>query len=77
MLCTIEDNGIGRKLSEPMKSDMPGKKSQGIKIVRERLKIMGTARRQSYSIIIEDLNPEKIETGTRISISLPIKIEKP
>jgi len=69
--CIIEDDGIGRKLSEARKSDMPGRKSNGIRIVTERLRIFNQVRQSNLRIMIEDLYPDRVETGTRVTIEIP------
>ncbi|MGB8490120.1 MAG: hypothetical protein WCE64_03605, partial [Bacteroidales bacterium] len=72
LLCIIEDDGIGRKRSEGLK-DMHAKKSQGISLACERLKIINNLYDTSYGIRISDLYPDKPETGTRVEIDVPIK----
>lgn len=72
--CVIEDDGVGRKLSEEYKSKMTGKKSRGLGIINERLKIISKMRNANYSIKIEDLFPNLKETGTRVTVDIPIKI---
>lgn len=73
MRCIVEDDGIGRKQAELYKNSFPGKKSRGIGIVKERLKIISEIRKLQYRVSIEDLFPEKPETGTRVVIDLPIE----
>ena len=72
--CYIEDNGVGRKLSSSYKNDLPGKKSRGIGIVSERLRLINKIRKTNYEIVIEDLYPLEEETGTRVIVDIPIKI---
>jgi ligand-binding sensor domain-containing protein len=76
LLCKIMDDGIGRKLSGKFKSDFPGKKSRGIGIVQERIKIINRTHNRHYSLEIEDLYPDREETGTVVSIFIPIETEK-
>jgi ligand-binding sensor domain-containing protein len=71
--CTVEDDGIGRKLAEAMKSRIDQKVSRGISIVTERLNIINKLQKSNYQIIISDLYPEKEETGTRVVIDIPVK----
>jgi streptogramin lyase len=80
--CIVEDDGIGRKQAEIHKNVLPGKKSRGIGIVSERLKIISEIRKIQYKLTFEDINPDIQETGTRATIDLPIEyhnllIEKP
>jgi len=71
--CVVEDDGIGRKLSEAHKSNLPGKTSRGIGIVLERLKIINHLRNTGFKVTIEDLYPEKEESGTRVTVDIPVK----
>lgn len=71
--CIVIDDGVGRKLSERFKSDLPGKKSRGIGIVMERLKVINSLRNTHFGITIEDAFPDNEETGTRVTIDIPMK----
>jgi LytS/YehU family sensor histidine kinase len=71
-VCIVEDDGIGRKKSQEMKSVNQEKESRGISIVNERLKIINKLLKGSYQVSISDLYPDRIETGTKIKIDLPI-----
>jgi hypothetical protein len=70
----VEDDGIGRNLSRERKNSVPGKKSNGIAIVTERLKIINQIRHADFKLVLEDLNPDKEETGTRVTIEIPLKL---
>jgi len=72
--CIVEDDGIGRKKAELYRNELPGKKSLGISIVLERLLIVSNIRKTNYSVTIEDCKPFEAETGTRVIINLPAKI---
>lgn len=72
--CIVQDHGIGRKLSEIRKNVMPGRKSNGIGIVTERLRIFNQIRKKNLQLIIEDLYPDREETGTRVTIEIPVQI---
>ena len=73
LICTVEDDGIGRKKAEILKSKIDRKVSRGIHIVTERLNIINKLQNSNYQIIISDLNPEIQETGTRVLIGIPVK----
>lgn len=73
LTCTVEDDGIGRKRSNAMKSGNDQKKSKGISIVIERLKILSNLQNYNYRLYITDLHPEINETGTRVMIDLPLE----
>lgn len=71
--CIVEDDGVGRKQAEIHKNVLPGKKSRGIGIVSERLKIISEIRKVQYKLTFEDVHPGKLETGTRVTIDLPVQ----
>ena len=71
-VCIVEDDGIGRKKSEEIKSDNHEKESRGISIVNERLKIINKLLKGSYHVSVNDLYPDRIETGTKVEIDLPV-----
>lgn len=71
--CIIEDDGIGRKMSQQLRNAVPGRKSQGIGIVMERLRIINTLTKAKYQLTIEDLFSDRAETGTKVTIEIPIK----
>jgi LytS/YehU family sensor histidine kinase len=73
-ICIVEDDGIGRNLSRERKNSVPGKKSNGIAIVTERLKIINQIRNTSFRLVLEDLYPDREETGTRVTIEIPLKL---
>lgn len=71
--CIIEDDGVGRKLAELYKNELPWKKSQGLGIVQERIRIINNMWNSDFKVKIEDLFPNQKETGTRVIINIPIK----
>lgn len=73
IVCIIEDDGIGRKRSEEMKSAYSEKKSHGISIAVERLKIINNLMHSDFNLKISDRFPELEETGTKVEIDLPVK----
>lgn len=75
LTCTVEDDGIGRKNAEVMKSKIDPKVSRGISIVSERLAIINKLRKSNYQIIITDLYPEMQDAGTKAVIDIPMKRE--
>lgn len=74
--CTIEDDGIGRKRSESLKGKNELKKSKGISIVLERLKILNSMHKSNHKVSISDLYPERYDTGTVVTIDLPIEVNQ-
>lgn len=72
LLCVVEDDGVGRARSEAMKDSTFTKKSRGISLATERMKIINNLLQTDYRITISDLHPGQIETGTRVEIELPL-----
>lgn len=71
LLCTIEDDGVGRgKSKELQQRDEVKTKSLGIKITEERLRLMNKLRMDDL-IRIVDLHDNGEATGTRVEISIP------
>jgi sensor histidine kinase YesM/ligand-binding sensor domain-containing protein len=74
IVCTVEDNGIGRSEAEKRKTaEMKNRRSRGIEIIREKLKIFNSLNQTSYTILISDHAPDQQETGTRVTIEIPAK----
>ncbi len=72
LLCMVEDDGVGRARSEAMKDGTLPKKSRGISLATERMKIINNLLLTNYRITISDLYPDRTETGTRVEIELPL-----
>ncbi|HEX6225968.1 MAG TPA: tetratricopeptide repeat protein [Chryseolinea sp.] len=73
LLCTIEDNGIGRVRSEEFKEKNSDKtKSVGIKITEERLKLLAKERLENLVKIVDLTDTVNIATGTRVEICIPL-----
>ncbi|HEY4800821.1 MAG TPA: histidine kinase, partial [Bacteroidia bacterium] len=75
IICTIQDNGIGRKKSAALKSASRHTihESMGMKITNERLEVLNKIHNSDLSAIITDLEDEKGEAlGTKIEIFIPV-----
>ncbi len=72
LICVVKDDGIGRKRADLLKSGNDRKKSKGISIVLERMKIINGLQGSHYQIVISDLYPDKPEAGTMVEIDIPI-----
>ena len=70
----IEDTGIGRKRSaEINEQSRKAHASMGMKITRDRLRLMGDVQQTSYTSVITDLvDGEGRALGTRVEISWPV-----
>jgi tetratricopeptide (TPR) repeat protein len=73
--CEISDNGIGMKAAMSGKSNVhDNKKSMGIELTRNRLRLADPAHYESMGITIRDLTDEPGEiTGTSILIKIPVQ----
>ena len=76
----IEDNGIGRKAAENLTSKENRRKSYGMQLGENRLKLMNSEHQSRGDVEVIDLfNEDGIARGTLIAITLPIikrKIKK-
>lgn len=74
MHVTIEDNGIGRKRSTEIKShSTKSHTSMGMKITKDRLRLLSNVDQISYTVNFTDLYDVKGNPmGTRIEITWPI-----
>jgi ligand-binding sensor domain-containing protein len=75
ILCTINDNGIGRERSSESKANSVkrGHKSLGMKITRDRLELLNSVHNSSLSVNITDLYGDNGEAaGTKVEIFIPI-----
>ena len=71
--CVIEDDGIGRGLSVANQNVHSHKKSRGMGIIFERLKLYNNKQKTDYKVIIEDLYSDRLEAGTRVIVELPVR----
>jgi hypothetical protein len=75
LLCTITDNGIGRKKSAELKTDnQKSYQSTGIKNTQQRIEILNKIYGTKLDIAITDIE-NKLETGTVVKISLPYIVQ--
>lgn len=74
LVCTVEDDGVGRARSEAMKDRSLPSRSKGISLAMERLRIINNLQDSNYRIVISDLHPDRVETGTRVEIDMPVMV---
>lgn len=73
IICTIEDDGIGIAGSHKLKENSVAvHKSMALDITKKRLQIMESTTSKSAQIEITDLHHGS-ETGTRVTLKLPIQ----
>ncbi len=74
LICTITDNGIGRKASAAMKL-ISVQRSSGINITRERIALLNKKHDSTNTVEIQDLTGEDgSAAGTRVILKLTLKM---
>ncbi len=78
IFCTIADNGIGRKKAGELNGKSNGhKKSMGIQITANRLKMLNQEKNGEIFINIIDLKEENGEdSGTKVVLKIPVTINQ-
>ncbi|MEL6134677.1 MAG: histidine kinase, partial [Bacteroidota bacterium] len=72
----IKDNGIGRKKSAELKTrNQKTHQSTGLKNTEQRVAIINDVYKAYLSVHIEDVDPNQEDTGTCVTISMPLKIK--
>ncbi|MGE5109200.1 MAG: histidine kinase, partial [Sphingobacteriales bacterium] len=76
IVCTIQDNGIGRKKAEELKSRQHIEyQSKGMLLTRERIETLNKSLTEKINIAVEDLVNENNEAaGTKIIIHFPLSL---
>jgi tetratricopeptide (TPR) repeat protein len=74
----IEDNGVGRKKAEELKSLFRKQhQSKGMELLNKRIKLLNTEYSSSIETAITDvLNYDEV-TGTLVTIKIPLKLSEP
>lgn len=74
LICTITDNGIGRKAAEEFKSMMQvSYQSKGIELTRKRIELLNNNKDKKISFMIIDLYDEAdIANGTKVIVTIPL-----
>jgi ligand-binding sensor domain-containing protein/uncharacterized membrane-anchored protein YhcB (DUF1043 family) len=74
ILCTVEDNGIGRERSKEFKKNrVQQHKSMGMSITQERLDILNSSLNQNLNAQIFDLYENGEPAGTKVQIMIPLE----
>lgn len=78
LVCTIEDNGIGRKQAKKMASDLHDhKESMGIDNVRTRLNLLSINLERKLSLRFTDLySADGTPAGTKVTVEMPVVFSK-
>lgn len=71
LLCTIEDDGVGRKTAQAV-----GSSGMGLRLTEERLRLLSQHLGGSFSVrIVDRCAPDGSPEGTRVEITLPLQID--
>ena len=75
-MCTITDNGIGRRLSEMYKGRrIIEYQSKGMSLTEERIKLINAFNTDNIHILVEDMEEgQQAFSGTKVTISFPLAI---
>lgn len=74
LVCIIEDNGVGRKISGQLKRLGSGDHdSKGMSLVQQRIDALNSGNALKIVITIEDVYPLEENTGTRITVQFPLE----
>jgi len=72
LICTITDNGIGRRKAAELKENRGKHKSMGMQITESRIAMMQKMNGENKSIEIKDLlEPDGSSAGTEVIIKIP------
>lgn len=74
LICEIDDNGVGRDKSREINAAMykANRKSYGLKLVEDRLKIMYRNKKQVNLITIDNIiSDKKTVLGTKVILTIP------
>ena len=72
ILCSIEDNGVGRKKAKELAAKRPKHKSFALKATQDRLQLLNYGSERKIGVRIMDLYSElENPTGTRVEITIP------
>jgi LytS/YehU family sensor histidine kinase len=76
LICSIEDNGIGREASSHSNSWKEGYRSMGMEVTKERLQLLNSTSDKVANFQIFDLHDEfGMASGTRIELKIPYEEE--
>jgi LytS/YehU family sensor histidine kinase len=78
LICTIEDNGVGRKLARQYKSQLPIEyQSRGMTLTARRMEMMNQGQGAPIVMEIEDMETDDhLPAGTRVTLRFPIQFVK-
>jgi ligand-binding sensor domain-containing protein len=74
LVCTVEDNGVGRMVAAQHKSQMPIEyQSKGMTLTARRIEMLNREHDTPVLIAIEDLYKDDKPAGTRVTLKFPLQ----
>ncbi len=74
LICTIEDNGIGRQRAMEIRERQRGEhESFSGKAIRTRFDILSDVHKGEFGYVLEDLMTDGEAIGTRITLQIPVR----
>ncbi len=74
LICTIEDNGIGRQRAMEIRERQRGEhESFSGKAIRTRFDILSDVHKREFGYVLEDLMTDGEPIGTRITLQIPVR----
>lgn len=74
VLCTIEDNGIGREEAQKIKiRQAKGHKSFALNAIQKRFNILNKKAKRKYGFTYFDLEKDGASAGVRVELRIPVK----
>ena len=68
----IEDNGVGRKKAEELKSAYRKEhRSKGMELLTKRFKLLNEEYRSHIETAVEDIEQNQMAKGTKVNIMVP------
>jgi len=75
IVCEVEDNGVGRKLSAELKSLYRKEhRSRGMELLSKRFNLLSKEYGSEIQTTVEDLHDNGTATGTRVAITVPYSL---
>ena len=72
IVCEIEDNGVGRKMSTELRSLYRKEhRSRGMELLSKRFNLLSKEYGTDIQTIVEDLHDNGTATGTKVAITIP------
>ncbi len=72
LICTVEDNGIGRGAADRNSENKPHHESLGTKITKKRIDLLNSLNRAGIGVQYIDLADKKgVACGTKVELIIP------